>query len=280
MSAPSKLDDPGATWNAVAAGWARWWPVFESAARPLSELIVERAQIGPGSHVLDIATGVGEPALTAAAKVLPGGDVLAIDVAAAMLDQARARAERLGVANVTFREMDAAQPDLGAGQFDAVTCRWGLMFMPDVEAALAAWRELLCDGGRLAVAVWGPPERAPMIAVPSRVVAEVLRLPPTDPDAPGAFRLCDTDALQGTLQRVGYSDVTCEEITVTFTFESVDAFVQFRREASTLEADLRDHPATQRDAAWRAVAQALGPYTDSAGGVRLPNQSFCITATR
>jgi SAM-dependent methyltransferase len=276
----SAARDAGACWGSVAAGWARWWPVFEAAARPLSERLIERARIGPGSRVLDVATGIGEPALTAAPRALPGGRVLAIDVAAGMLDQARERAAREGITNVTFREMDAAAPDLAAEGFDALTCRWGLMFMPDVAATLAAWRRLLAPGGRLAIAVWAAPEQVPMIALPNRIVRETLDLPAPDPDAPGAFRLCDADALQETLRRVGFSEITCEPMSLTFTFASVAAFIQFRREASTLEADLQDFPSERRDAAWQAVAQALGPYTDATGSVRLPNVSYCLAATR
>lgn len=273
-------DVAGETWSAVAAGWARWWPVFEEAAGPLSEWLIERARIGAGSQVLDIATGIGEPALTMAPRTLPGGRVLAIDVAPAMLDQARARATRLGVTNVAFREMDAAEPNLAAKRFDAVTCRWGLMFMPDVEAALTTWHSLLVPGGRLAIAVWGPPDRVPMIALPSRIIGEALDLPPPEPDVPSAFRLCDVDALQETLRNAGFSNITCEEMTVTFTFASADEFIQFRREASTLEADLQRFSTERRDAAWQAVAQALGAYSDSAGRVRLPNLSYCLAASR
>ncbi len=50
-------------WSAAAAGWDKWWDTIERAAQPLSDRLVALADIRPGQAVLDVATGVGEPAL-------------------------------------------------------------------------------------------------------------------------------------------------------------------------------------------------------------------------
>src|ERR1700722_11062341 len=93
-------------WDAAAAGWKKWWPVFERSAQQVSDRLVELAGVGPGARVLDIATGNGEPALSVARRVGPGGRVIATDQSAGMLAIARERAAALGVANVEFREVD------------------------------------------------------------------------------------------------------------------------------------------------------------------------------
>src|SRR5689334_13924189 len=68
-------------WSAAAQGWRTHWRSFEKAAQPLSDRLIELAQIGPGKRVLDIATGIGEPAMTAAKAVGPSGSVVAVDQA-------------------------------------------------------------------------------------------------------------------------------------------------------------------------------------------------------
>jgi enediyne biosynthesis protein CalE5 len=57
----------------IATGWQTWWPTFECGAQKVSDKIVELAEIKSGDEVLDIATGIGEPAVTAARKVKPNG---------------------------------------------------------------------------------------------------------------------------------------------------------------------------------------------------------------
>ena len=67
-------------WDNAAAGWQAWWETFECGAQKVSDKIVELAEIKPGDRVLDIATGIGEPAVNAARKVMPNGKVLATDI--------------------------------------------------------------------------------------------------------------------------------------------------------------------------------------------------------
>ena len=64
----------------AAPGWQKWWKTIEAATQEVSKRLVELAEIKPGSKVLDIATGIGEPALTAAKQVGNTGHILAIDI--------------------------------------------------------------------------------------------------------------------------------------------------------------------------------------------------------
>ena len=60
------------TWDSVAAAWGRWWQTIEKGFQSLSDHMVAEAGIQPGHRVLDVATGIGEPALTAARAVGQG----------------------------------------------------------------------------------------------------------------------------------------------------------------------------------------------------------------
>lgn len=56
-------------WDSVADGWKKWWKTTETAGEKVSRWLIELAEIRQGSTVLDIATGIGEPSITAAHQV-------------------------------------------------------------------------------------------------------------------------------------------------------------------------------------------------------------------
>ncbi|HXW85254.1 MAG TPA: methyltransferase domain-containing protein, partial [Candidatus Binataceae bacterium] len=119
-------------WDDNAAGWKKWWPVFERAAQVVSDRLVALAQLKPGERVLDLATGSGEPAVTVARCVGPTGRVVAVDQSPGMLAVARERVAALGLGNLEFVESDAESLALPPATFDAIVCRWGFMFLPDL----------------------------------------------------------------------------------------------------------------------------------------------------
>lgn len=117
---------------------------------------VSRLQLAPGMTVLDLCCGAGASAIPAAHAVGEAGRVLGIDVAAPMLELARARAAREGLSNVEFRNGDATNTALADGSFDAVVCVFGVFFVPDMTAFVQEMWRLLRPGGVLAVTTWGP----------------------------------------------------------------------------------------------------------------------------
>ena len=121
-------------WGAAADGWRRQWETIERFSQPVSDRLVELTRIRPGHRVLDVATGIGEPAVTAARAVGPSGSVVATDQAPEMLAIARERIAALGLRNIEFHEMDAEALDLPEESFNALLCRWGLMFLPNLDS--------------------------------------------------------------------------------------------------------------------------------------------------
>lgn len=83
---------------------------------------VARLPLAVGDRVLDLCCGAGASAVPAARAVGPAGHVLGIDVAAPLLELARARAAREGLDNVEFRHGDATRTGLPDGGFDTVIC--------------------------------------------------------------------------------------------------------------------------------------------------------------
>ena len=117
---------------------------------------VARLPLAGGYRVLDLCCGAGASAIPAARAVSPAGRVLGVDVAEPLLELARARAAREGVANAEFRCGDATRTGLPNGGFDAVVCVFGIFFASDMPAFAAEMWRLVRPGGVLAITTWGP----------------------------------------------------------------------------------------------------------------------------
>ncbi len=262
-----------------AEAWNKWFPILERGAQVLSDRLVALASIQAGHRVLDVATGLGEPAATAARQVGAQGYVEGVDLSPGMLEFARRRAARLGLENISFREADADHLQTDGTLYDAILCRWGLMFMTDLGATLRTFRTLLKPEGCVAAAIWGPPESAPSLSMGNRVVLKYLELPPPNEGSGTPFSLSDTDRAMQMFKDAGFRDVVGEWLPVTYEFESIEEFVQFRRERSKpLEDRIAHFPSAKRDAAWRAVGEAARAFEGADGIVRMENKAFCISA--
>lgn len=111
--------------------------------------------LAAGHTVLDLCCGAGASAIPAARLVGPEGRVLGVDVADSLLEMARARAAREGLANIEFRAGDATGTALPDGSFDAVICVFGVFFAPDMAGFVAEMWRLVRPGGVLAITTWG-----------------------------------------------------------------------------------------------------------------------------
>lgn len=267
-------------WSTASAGWKKWWTIFEQGVTPVTQRMVELAQVRTGQRVLDVATGIGEPALTAARLVGPSGHVTATDIAPGMLEIATERAKQAGLSNIEFREMDAETIDLPEGSFDAVLCRFGLMFLPDLAASLKAIQRVLTAGGHLAAAVWGPPERH-FGTVAMGAIARELQLPPPPPGTPNIFSLADRTALERSLAQAGLTDVRTEPLNVSLEFDSVDVYIRMLQDTSPPIWNLLANQSEERKAkVWRAVAEANRPFAAADGTLHLEAESVLVTARK
>ena len=177
--------------------------------------------------------------------------------------------------------MDAEALDFPDQSFDAVACRWGLMFLPDVAGALGQVHRLLTPGGRFATTVWDVPENVPMLSVPMGVVRQMLDAPPPPPGAPGVFSLADTAALERAFAGAGFGDVRSGTITVSFNVSSSDEFLQMMKDcAPPVNALLADKPADLQRQVWAAIGDAAGKFADADGGVSMANECIFVVGQR
>jgi ubiquinone/menaquinone biosynthesis C-methylase UbiE len=138
---------PEAAWGALAGIWDAARTVW---SRPVADRLVAVAGLHPGMSVLDAGCGTGAASLTAAHAVTPGGWVLGVDWAAAMVVRARHHAAEAGFTSVGFACDDVTRLRYTPGLFDAVIASMVVPHLADPQQALRSWRSLLRQDGRMA----------------------------------------------------------------------------------------------------------------------------------
>lgn len=265
----------------AAPGWQKWWKTIQTATEEVSKRLVELAEIKPGSRVLDIATGIGEPALTAAKQVGKTGEILAIDISPQMLSFARERAIFLGLQDVVvFKEGDAETIDLPSSIFDAALCRWGLMFLPNPKAGLSNIYRSLVKGGHLAAAVWASPEKVPFISVPMNIVLKETNSPP--PRTPGPFSMSDQNKLKKFYEESGFIHTVVERVNVVCDFDTSDDFTTFTIDhgGPALQKALAGESNERRQQIVKAISKGSEKYADSTGKIRFENEAILIVGRK
>jgi SAM-dependent methyltransferase len=269
-------------WDNAAAGWQTWWETIERGAQKVSDKIVDLADIKSGDKVLDIATGIGEPAVTAARRVKPNGKVIATDISSQMLEIAKTRAKSFGLDDIMeFREGDGEKLDLPdsstARKFDAILSRWGLMFFPNLPVALARIRDMLVTNGRLSAAVWSAPSKVPLLDLAFATVGKQINAPTPPPGTPGPFALADIEALKRSFSQAGFKDIKIDTFQITFEFDSPESFTRLHQQVTApINAMLANHTEEVKNRAWDSITEAVLQYADSHGRVNLNNEVICI----
>jgi enediyne biosynthesis protein CalE5 len=263
-------------WNSTAAGWKKWQPISENAARTATETMLDMAGIQSGDRVIDFATGLGDTAAACARRVGPTGQVLATDGADAMLEFARGYMVELELPNVSFAKVNFNDIAVEESGFDAGICRWGLMFAEDLVATLSSLRGLLRPGGRFAAIVWGPPERAEVQTLTNTVLMESLGLPEVETGKGTPFALSDRDALEQDFVKAGFSNVESQAVSVVYDFKSAEEYVRYRRERSSLDKNIAHCPEADRERAWESVKAAARKRARPDRSVRLVSETIVI----
>src|SRR5580704_3790302 len=154
MNASSK-PDWGSSYRLIAAD--KWKAKSAAMGRDVTEALVEYAQPRAGMKVLDLASGTGEPAISLASRVEPGGQVTALDLSTELLEIAAERARERKLTNLVIRQADAHELPFTDNSFDLVTSRFGVMFFE--TKALQEARRVLKPDARACFIAWGPFEQ-------------------------------------------------------------------------------------------------------------------------
>src|SRR6266436_2337438 len=176
------------TGDRTVAAWRKWHAQIAAFTRGATEAILEAAHLRPGMRVLDLASGVGDPALSIAVEVAPAGRVTATDLGPGMISLAEELARKNGLTNIEFREASAE------------------------SLPLRECFRVLKPGGRAAFVAWGKKEQ-PFFTTTAGIVLKHVPVPPPppDPEGPSPFMFGERDRLRRALEAAGFSNVHEED---------------------------------------------------------------------
>jgi ubiquinone/menaquinone biosynthesis C-methylase UbiE len=265
--------------EAIAPTFERRRAEVEELSTPVREWMLRELAPRDGDIVLELAAGVGDTGFDAAALVGERGRLIASDFSPAMLAAARRRGAERGVQNVEYRLIDAERIELDDDSIDGVLCRFGYMLMDDPAGALAETRRVLRPGGRLALAVWGAPERNPFVTVLALSLIQRGHLPPPEPPpAPGPFSMASAERATELLRGAGFADVRTEEVPVRLAVPDVDEYMALTADtAGPIALALRGLSETNRAEVRAQVEDSLGRFT-AGDGYELPGVALCAVA--
>jgi ubiquinone/menaquinone biosynthesis C-methylase UbiE len=235
---------------------------FAHVTRYFMPFLLRAADVKPGMHVLDIATGTGLSAEAALAAVGPTGHVAASDLSPAMVEKAR---ERLADApNSSVSVEDAQALSFLDGSFDVVLCNLGLMFFPDPARGLSQFRRVLRPGRRAAVSVNTVVERSYNHQI-NVIIGR--HLPSLTEAITRTFALSEASRLLSLFAEAGFADIETHTERHTFVLPSFDAYYgPFERGGASTGQALARLPEEIRLAVRDEVRRELG---DTGGPIQV-----------
>lgn len=272
-------DQQRTIWDQFSAGWKKWDAEVLGWHAPFGDALITEARLRPDSSVLDVAAGTGEPGLTAAGLV-PEGSVTLTDISEGMLRVAGEKAAARGLRNVHTTVSDAAALPFGDGTFDAVLCRFGFMYFPDMSAALAEMVRTAKPGARISAAVWSRAAENPWASLVLGTIARHTELPLPAQGAPGLFRCAALGFMSRVFQNAGLLDVTERKVSTELVRNSPESYWEFMTEiAATVTAGLAQADTAARELIRSDVFQLLGRYEHD-GAIRLRSTATIVAGTR
>jgi ubiquinone/menaquinone biosynthesis C-methylase UbiE len=217
------------SWNKFSTGWKKWDEQTMDMLKPMGNEIIASIKPSGEQLILDIAAGTGEPGLTIAG-MLEGGKVVITDLAEDMLAIAREKAATRGINNIETKVCDVCALPFPDNSFDAISCRFGFMFFPDMQLAANEMARVLKPGGRIATSVWNVPEKNFWVTAVMGTINRNMELPAPPPGAPGMFRCCKPGQMKEIFEKAGFRDITEKEVTSKLRSGSVDRYWEMMTE--------------------------------------------------
>lgn len=221
----------GSSYRLVAAD--RWRLQSAYMGHAVTEALVDYAAPAAGMHVLDLASGTGEPAITLARLVTAEGNVTALDQSSDLLEIATRRARERHLQNFETRVSDAHRLPFPDQTFDLATCRFGVMFFADPQRALEDLRRVLKSGARACFAAWGSIEQ-PYWQCTMKIVHKHVGGDRLAPGSSDPFRFSAPGSLSGVLRSAGFDEVEESTRNVPWTWPGkASEVLEYARSCST-----------------------------------------------
>jgi len=208
-------EEMAAAWNGPSGqAWVEEQQLLDEMFLPIEQRLAGEAMSRGARRVLDVGCGSGATTLAVAQALGAGGQATGIDISAPLIEMARERARRQGVA-ATFICADAQTHAFDEASFDLLISRFGVMFFDDPVAAFTRLRRATSNDGALCLVAFRPIAENPFMTTAERAAAPLLpNLPPRRPDGPGQFAFADRDSVHAILNHSGWSGIDIRPIDV------------------------------------------------------------------
>ncbi|PJJ07692.1 ubiE/COQ5 methyltransferase-like protein [Flavobacterium sp. 1] len=216
-------DQQKETWNKFSSGWKKWDELTMDFLKPMGDEIIKLLNLKSDAIVLDVAAGTGEPGLTIASH-LNGGKVISTDLAEGMLEVAQENAKKRGIRNFETIVCDVSELPFEDNTFDAISCRFGFMFFPDMLLAIKEMARVLKPGGKIATAVWNIPEKNFWITATMGTISKNVEIAPPAPGAPGMFRCSKAGFMSDLFLQAGLKNISENEVTGKLNCKTTDVY--------------------------------------------------------
>lgn len=254
-------------WQVAAEAWNRWGPVIENWLGPVTEEMLNLADVTAGSRVLDVAAGAGGQSIAAARRVGESGHVLATDISPNLLAYAAEEVQKAGLSNVNTLVLDGENLDVEPESFDVVISRIGLIYFPDQHKSLTDMYRALKPGGRVAAIVYSTAENNKFFSIPVSIIRRHAQLPPPLLGQPGAFSLGNPGVLEEAYIKAGFRDIQIRVVSNPLHMSSAVEFLRFARESfgalhqmlSGISGD------AERQSVWNEVEDQMKQFEGASG---------------
>lgn len=268
MSNPPKQID----WHLMAEKFDLWLPHIE----PVGEAVLQLLNAQAGDHILDVASGTGEPALTLARRMQGKISISGTDEAEGMVKVAQQKVLKENLTNITFQTMRAEDLLFEENSFDRVMCRFGLMLFGDPLQGLKEMSRVLKPGGTLSLAVWSTPETMLVLywvyeVFKNRIASEY------HPPLEKTTSLGLPGAMENLLVEAGFNDFTIEKRDFDYEFDSFEQYWDTVEASEILKIQYDALPTEQRGEIRDEVAQFARDFIKD-GRLIIPHQYLLVTA--
>ena len=264
--------------ESYADAWMKWFDIVEAGANPLSKRMIELAQINAADTVLDIGTGIGEPALSVATRPGFEGRIIALDLDAQMIGIGRARAQEKGISNVEFVTSDIESLLQDDASLDCILARWSLMFVDNIESTLDNLAKMLRPGGRLVAATWATAEQVPSLTLAKIAAHRFLNLDDPEFGQGSPYTLSNQQEFKSMLGAAGFIDVSSEEFPVRYCYDSAARYIQNRIDLTGPQwPGMETDSESIRETVFEAITAALANYTQSDGSIEIESLAICFS---
>lgn len=195
------------TWNKFSSGWRKWDDFTMAFMQPMGDEIINCLNLKDTDVVLDIAAGTGEPGLTIA-SIVKKGKVYITDLSEGMLEVANDNALKKEITNIETVACDVCELPFDDETFDAISCRFGFMFFPDMLMATKEMVRVLKPGGKISTSVWSTPDKNFWVTAIMGTINKNILLPTPPSGSPGMFRCGNLGLLADLFKQAGLKNVS------------------------------------------------------------------------